>query len=94
MQDAFYTYVAALAGITVNSFHFLAVEEQPPHANKLYTLDDEAKAVGLREFQRDLSSYAEFKKAGGVPTGLVQESELMSLPVWALDEEADAEYQL
>lgn len=94
VQDAFYTYVAALAGITVNSFHFLAVEEQPPHANKLYTLDDEAKAVGLREFQRDLSDYAEFKKAGGVPTGLVQETELMSLPVWALDEEADAEYQL
>lgn len=94
VQDSFYTYVAALAGITVSSFHFLAVEEQPPHANKLYTLDDEAKSVGRREFQRDLSAYAEFKKSGGVPTGLVQESELMSLPVWALDEEADTDYQL
>lgn len=94
VQDAFYTYVAALAGIAVSSFHFLAVEEQPPHANKIYTLDDEAKAVGEREFKRDLESYAAFKKSGGIPSGLVQESELMSLPVWALDEEADAEYQL
>jgi len=94
VQDAFYTYVAALAGIVVSSFHFLAVEEQPPHANKIYTLDDEAKAVGEREFKRDLEAYAAFKKSGGIPSGLVQESELMSLPVWALDEEADAEYQL
>ena len=94
VQDAFYTYVAALAGIVVSSFHFLAVEEQPPHANKIYTLDDEAKAVGEREFKRDLETYAAFKKSGGIPSGLVQETELMSLPVWALDEEADAEYQL
>ena len=94
VQDAFYTYVAALADIVVGSFHFLAVEEQPPHANKIYTLDDEAKAVGEREFKRDLEAYAAFKKSGGIPSGLVQESELMSLPVWALDEEADAEYQL
>ena len=86
--------MAALAGITVNSFHFLAVEEQPPHANKLYTLDDEAKTVGRREVRKDLEAYAAFKQAGGVPTGLVQETELMSLPVWALDEEADADYQL
>jgi hypothetical protein len=94
VQDAFYTYVAALAGINVSSFHFLAVEEQPPHANKIYTLDDEAKAVGEREFKRDLEAYAAFKQSGGIPAGLVQDSELMSLPVWALDEEADAEYQL
>jgi|GEM_PF-1108943 len=94
VQDAFYMYVAALAGINVKEFKFLAVEEQPPHSNKLYTLDDEAKAVGRREFNRDLTAYAEFKKAGGIPAGLVQESELMSLPVWALDDEADAEYQL
>lgn len=92
VQDAFYTYVAALAGINVKEFKFLAVEEQSPHSNKLYTLDDEAKAVGRREFNRDLISYAEFKKSGGIPAGLVQESELMSLPFWALDEEAEAEY--
>lgn len=94
VQDAFYTYVAKLAGIELRGFKFLAVEEQPPHANKLYSLDDEAKAVGEREFKRDLEAYAEFKKTGGIPSGLVQEAELMSLPVWALDEEADAEYQL
>jgi hypothetical protein len=94
VQDAFYTYVAALAGITVSSFHFLAVEEQPPHANKLYTLDDEAKAVGEREFKKDLEAYEVFKSFGGMPYGLVQDNELMSLPVWALDDEADAEYQL
>lgn len=94
VQDAFYTYVCALAGINLQGFKFLAVEEQPPHANKIYTLDDEAKAVGEREFKRDLEAYATFKKTGGIPSGLAQQSELMSLPVWALDEEADAEYQL
>lgn len=94
VQDAFYTYVCKLAGIPLEGFKFLAVEEQSPHANKLYTLDDEAKAVGAREFKRDLQAYAAFRAQGGIPEGIVQESELMSLPVWALDEEADAEYQL
>lgn len=94
VQDAFYTYVAAMAGIKVDEFKFLCVEELTPHANKLYTLDDEAKAVGRREFMKDLQAYAGFRKSGGIPEGIVQQPELMSLPMWALDEEADAEYQL
>lgn len=96
VQDAFYSYVYKLVtGKALESFMFFTIEEESPHANKIYTLDDEAKAVGFREAERNIEAYIKFNAASGeLPEGLVNPSELMSLPVWALDEEADAEYQL
>lgn len=95
VQESFYRNVYMLvAGKPLESFRFLCVEELPPHASKIYVLDDEANAVGRRAYASDMSALYEHKKAGGLPPGLVQETELMSLPAWALDEEAEAEYQL
>jgi hypothetical protein len=96
VQDAFYSFVYELVtGKPLESFKFFAIEEEAPHANKIYSLDDEAKSVGIREAERNIKSYIDFDAASGeLPEGLIQPTELMSLPVWALDEEADAEYQL
>lgn len=96
VQDAFYSFVYELvAGQPLKEFKFFTIEEESPHANKLYSLDDEAKAVGFREAERNIKTYIDFDASSGeLPEGLIQHSELMSLPVWALDEEADAEYQL
>lgn len=90
VQEAFYRFVYhQVFDKPLDSFKFLCVEEQPPHSNKLYTLDDEAVEVGTRAWTDDMQEFMQYNHNGGeLPNGLVQEEELMSLPGWALDEEA------
>ncbi len=101
VQDAFYNYVVKMFTLEKNGveggveFNFLFVEEMPPHANKVYDLDDEAYQVGTREMMRNLKDYEEYlKKGDSLPEGLVQPREVMSLPAWALDEQAEMEYDV
>tara|TARA_R110000850_G_scaffold1623_1_gene8895 strand:- start:1118 stop:1975 length:858 start_codon:yes stop_codon:yes gene_type:complete len=87
VQDAFYSYVYELVtGKPLEAFWFLAIEENAPNTCKLYRLDDEARAIGRRQFMANLEAYAEADKTGDWVT-YDTTAELMSLPAWALDED-------
>lgn len=91
VQDAFYSRVFELiARQPLAAFKFLCVEEQSPHASKVFTLDDEAKLVGQRIAMRNLQTYAACTAAGEWPYPDGRE-ELLSLPAWALEDEDFAE---
>lgn len=95
LQQSWYSMVYREAtGEELKDFCFLCVEEQPPHANKIYRLDDESLQVAQRQILRDLEDYHNYNWDGSMmPDGLVQATELMSLPSWALDDEAMQEYE-
>lgn len=87
VQDAFYSYVYELiTGHPLQSFWFLAIEENAPNTSKRYKLDDEARAIGKRQFMANLESYAEADKTGNWASYDTSD-ELMSLPAWAIDED-------
>ena len=90
VQDAFYSYIYKLITGNKLRFRFLTVEEEQPHANKVYELDTEAKQVGKRQFQADLAEYNQCNESGDWH-GIAQEDELLSLPMWALDDECEVE---
>lgn len=93
VQDAFYSYVYELITGERLNFKFLAVEEEQPHANKLYTLDTEAKIIGKRLVMANLKTYAECESSDDWP-GIAHEGELLSLPAWAIDEDEEEEIEL
>lgn len=87
VQDAFYSHIYKLiTGEPLRGFWFLAIEENAPNTAKMYKLDDEARAIGTRQFMANLEAYAEAESTGDWAT-YDTTSELMSLPAWALDEE-------
>lgn len=87
VQDAFYSRVFELiTGRPLEAFRFICVEESSPHASKLYQLDDEAKQVGLSVTKRNIATFAECSKSNVWPYPDGSE-ELMSLPLWAIDEQ-------
>lgn len=89
VQDAFYSYVYELiTGYPIQSFWFLAIEENAPNTCKRYKLDDEAKAIGKRQFMANLVDYAEADKTGDWRSYDTAD-ELMSLPMWAVDEDEE-----
>jgi exodeoxyribonuclease VIII len=90
VQDAFYSYVYKLITGNKLRFRFLTVEEQQPHANKVFELDTEAKQVGARQFKADLEAYKHAMESGDW-SGIAQEDEMLNLPMWALDDEAEVE---
>lgn len=83
VQDAFYSYVYRLLNGRAPLFKILAVEDQPPHACAVYMLDDEARAEGVRVFERNLDTMAECRESGEWPTYEI-ETELLSLPTWVM----------
>lgn len=87
VQDAFYSYVFALAsgGVQLQAFKILAVEERMPHISQVYQLDSEAKAEGNRAFRRNLETYAKCFESGDWH-GYNIESELLSLPTWIMSQ--------
>lgn len=87
VQDGFYRYVFELiTGQPLKGFKFLAVEELAPNSSKLYELDSEAQAIGKRLAMDDLDTYAEAEMLQEWD-GIAHEEELISLPIWALDDE-------
>lgn len=72
-------------GETLPAFRFLAVEEQPPHACAVYTLDDEAVAYGRKQYRRNLNEYARCVEQNEWPAYQI-ESEYIGLPGWMLAE--------
>lgn len=64
-------------------FVFVAVENTPPHAVGMYSLDVETISVGRSQNRRILRQIAECKKTGVWP-GYPDKVEELSLPSWAL----------
>lgn len=94
VQDAHYSRVFHLiTGYNLKAFKFVCVESASPHASKIYRLDDESRNIGYRAAMADLAVYAECERTGEWPYPDGSE-ELITLPAWALDDEAEAEVML
>lgn len=91
VQEAMYRHVFELImGAQLESYQFLAIEEQPPCANVLYTLDDMAIMKGHQEYREALLAYAEAEKTNHWPAyGL--HSDICSLPDWVMMDMLDEE---
>ena len=60
VQEAFYRHVYKLiTGEDLKAFYFLAVEEDSPHSNKMFLLDESAVEIGEYYMRKNLWSYAE-----------------------------------
>lgn len=85
VQAAFYSDVYEWeTGKKLKSFKFLAVEEEFPHANRIFIPDDEMMDVGRKIYRENLNTYAECLKSNSWP-GIILDDEVVSLPFWALD---------
>lgn len=83
-QEAMYRHVFELiTGEELESYQFLAIEEAPPCANVLYTLDELAKQQGHREYRDALLEYAEAEKTGHWRAYGIN-SDIVSLPDWVM----------
>ena len=96
VQDAMYSHIFELiTGEPLQSFEFLAVEDQPPHCAMMYDLDEEAKYIGFNEYRRNLETYAECENSNEWPGYDQAENEPLSLPGWAIAKfENDIEIEL
>ena len=65
---------------------FIAVENEPPHDMKVYSLDDESLATGVRQYRQMLSRFAECAAFDQWP-GYEDRLHNLSLPTWANREE-------
>ena len=84
VQEIFYRHVFKCAtGNDLTEFKFAAVESEPPHAAKLYTLDQTARMEGYSEFRRFLDQYAECESSGQWPM-YGDNEEVISLPDYKL----------
>ena len=84
VQQAFYSYVYYLVfGRDLESFTFLAVEEQHPHIAMPYTIGFESAGIAHSEMQADLDRYAACVQDNDWP-GYERTDEPLELPAWAL----------
>lgn len=90
VQVAWYSRVAALAGIDLAGFVFVAVEDAPPHGVRVYVIDDESVEIGRREAMEDLRVYTECVRSGHWPvydTG----PQLIGITPWAMRQAMEQE---
>lgn len=84
VQEAFYSYVYLLVfGRDLESFTFLAVEEQPPHIAMPYTIGFESAEIARTEMNADLDRYAACVQSNDWP-GYDRTDDPLELPAWAL----------
>ncbi len=89
VQAAFYSDVYEWeTGKKLKSFKFLAVEEEFPHANRIFIPDEEMMEVGRVIYRENLNTYAECLKSNNWP-GIILDDEVASLPFWALNNTDD-----
>ncbi len=68
VQEAMYSFIyKQITGDDLEAFYFLAVEEEAPHSNQIYLLDDTAREIGAYYFRRDLRIYADCINSGKWP---------------------------
>lgn len=94
VQDAMYSFIYKLiTGDDLQAFLFLGVEEEAPHSNALYELDDLSKEMGAFYFRRDLRVYAECVNSGKWPHP--ETDGVLELPNWTINQyENDIEVML
>jgi hypothetical protein len=86
VQDAMYSHIFELiTGERLESFQFLAVEEEPPHAAMVYDLDEETRTIGFSEYRRDLLSYAQADSSGEW-AAYQNPRQTIGLPSWAISQ--------
>lgn len=84
VQQAMYSFVYKLiTGEDLKAFYFLAVEEEAPHSNQMYLLDDLALEIGEYYFRRDLRTYADCVSSGKWPHPQIEEG-IIELSNWAV----------
>jgi exodeoxyribonuclease VIII len=92
VQASFYADVFKWAtGLELESFDFLAVEKELPHAAKLYALDTAAEAYGRKLYREALNTYAACLASDNWPS-INPELEYLGLPTWASDPEQQEIY--
>lgn len=85
-QQAMYSHVFELIeGRPLESYRILAIEEQPPCANVMYTLDALAVSHGHKEYREALEAYANAAESGEWDAYGI-DSDLISLPEYVLME--------
>lgn len=83
VQDAFYSDVFEWAtGEPLKAFVFLAVEEELPHAVKVYELDTTARNEGRERYRENLDVYAGCEADGDWPSLSCDQVETIGLPEW------------
>ncbi|WP_439030263.1 PD-(D/E)XK nuclease-like domain-containing protein [Gordonia terrae] len=81
-QEAFYRDVAALAGIEIGPFVFVAVEKEPPYLTAVVELSAEDVDLGRRLNRAAIDLYAHCRRTDtwpGLPAGV----RTITLPPWA-----------
>lgn len=91
VQHAFYSHVyKSVTGDPLQSFKFLTIEEKAPNSNRMYSLCEETKQIGHAEMMQNLRDYAANEDK---TEGIAQEAEIISLPVWYLNNNSLEEIQ-
>lgn len=91
VQEAVYRHVYKLiTGDDLKAFYFLAVEEESPHSNKMFLMDDLAQEIGEHYFRKNLRQYAECINADKWPHKNIDG--VIDLPNWEISKyESDLE---
>ena len=85
-QQAMYSHIFDLIeGRTLESYHFLAIEEQPPCANVMYTLDHLAVHHGHTLYRDALTDYAIACESNEWPS-YGTTSDVIGLPEYVMNE--------
>lgn len=70
-----------LTGVSLRAWVFLAIEDDPPHAVRLYIPSDNALELGRTEYQADLAKWAECENTGSWPLPDASPA-VIDLPAW------------
>lgn len=82
VQAPYYLDTCDLVGLDARGFVFIAVEEEPPHAVGVYTLEPEAVDLGRRTYRAALDRVSECTLSRQWP-GYTTKIETIGLPPWA-----------
>jgi exodeoxyribonuclease VIII len=85
VQEAMYSFIyKQITGDDLQAFYFLAVEEEAPHSNQMFLLDDTSREIGAFYFRRDLRIYAECINSDKWPQPDNGDG-VIELPNWAIN---------
>lgn len=82
-QSAWYSMASEANGLGQRPMVFVVVENEPPHAVALYTLDEEAIYAATHRIERLIEQYSQCKASGNWPAYPIEVSTL-SIPKWSL----------
>ena len=83
VQANFYEMAANRAGFGIRKMVFVVVENTPPHAVALYTIDSAATGAAGNRIYHALGVYLECQRTGKWP-GYPNEIQELNLPKWAI----------